>query len=163
MPWKESCYIHGGLSGPGQVRYSGPDKQLTGGISRLVKYAFSNLRGAKASGMSAFCDFAKFGSASPGLPGQPDVSDVFVRDTQLGKTRVRRDQDDGLRNMKETAKAITATTAASVVLKGSASGDATMTVLLINQRYTESQRTACAECSGTCDGYGISRGGANLR
>lgn len=25
MSWKEGCYIHGGLSGPGQVRYTGPD------------------------------------------------------------------------------------------------------------------------------------------
>ena len=25
LSWKEGCYIHGGLSGPGQVRYTGPD------------------------------------------------------------------------------------------------------------------------------------------
>lgn len=25
MSWKEGCYIHGGLSGPGQIRYYGPD------------------------------------------------------------------------------------------------------------------------------------------
>lgn len=25
LSWKQGCYIHGGLSGPGQVRYSGPD------------------------------------------------------------------------------------------------------------------------------------------
>ena len=27
MSWKETCYIHGGLSGPGQVVYSGPDAE----------------------------------------------------------------------------------------------------------------------------------------
>lgn len=25
MSWKTGCYIHGGLSGPGQIRYTGPD------------------------------------------------------------------------------------------------------------------------------------------
>lgn len=25
LSWKEGCYIHGGLSGPGQIRYHGPD------------------------------------------------------------------------------------------------------------------------------------------
>jgi glycine cleavage system aminomethyltransferase T len=36
MSWKESCYIHGGLSGPGQVRYTGPD------ASRFLESIFVN-------------------------------------------------------------------------------------------------------------------------
>ena len=36
LSWKEGCYIHGGLSGPGQVRYSGPD------VVRFLERLFVN-------------------------------------------------------------------------------------------------------------------------
>jgi glycine cleavage system aminomethyltransferase T len=36
MSWKEGCYIHGGLSGPGQIRYHGPD------VVRFLERIFVN-------------------------------------------------------------------------------------------------------------------------
>jgi len=46
MSWKTGCYIHGGLSGPGQVRYHGPDAERF--LSGVFVNNFSRFRIGRA-------------------------------------------------------------------------------------------------------------------